>query len=296
MYFLSSNITDQVTDAVTSKSDTFSLDSIVAYFQSGLPVAANIAIKVIVAIIIIFIGRKVLKSLRKLIHKCMLKTSLEIGVQQFIEHILYACLWVVLIIVILSTFGIGTGSIIAIVGSAGLSIGLALQGSLSNFAGGFLILILKPFRVGDYISEDTHGNIGTVQEIQLCYTKLLTPDRRTIILPNGNLANCSLTNYTKDNKMMVKINVRVPYETDIKKIKTLLEKSLTDEPDRIEDVPVSVYIDSLAENAIVLGIQVYVCLDNYWTAKGRIIEMTKSILEENEIQIPPQQMEVKIRS
>ena len=158
--------------------------------------ALHLGIRVLLALVFFFVGSQLIKLLRKLVKKSMTKADVELGAIQFVDSFLKTALYIVLILLLANSFGMDAASIVALLGSAGVAIGLAIQGSLSNLAGGVLILTLKPFRVGDYIQESATGKEGTVTEIQIFYTKLLTVDNKTVILPNGTLANNSLVNIT----------------------------------------------------------------------------------------------------
>ena len=170
------------------------------YLQGKMPEIIGMGIKVILALVVFEIGRRLIKWVRKIVRISMEKSNVDEGVKQFVDSLLKFGLLALLIFSISTHFGVDTASIAALFASAGVAVGLALQGSLSNFAGGVLILILKPFVVGDYIVEDNNKNEGTVKEIQLFYTKLTTLDNRTIIIPNGMLTNNSLTNVTEKNE------------------------------------------------------------------------------------------------
>ena len=194
--------------------------------------------------------------------------------------------------VVLGRFGITASSVIAVIGSVGLSIGLALQGSLSNFAGGVLILLLKPFVVGDYIREDNNNNEGTVTEIQLFYTKLLTVDNQTVILPNGALSNGSLTNMTQQDKRRIDINVGISYHADIRQAKAVLQKVVDEEEKCLENEQQLVFVNQLGESAVEMGVRVWVRTEDYWATKWRMTENIKYALDENGIELPYPQITV----
>ena len=179
--------------------------------------------------------------------------------------------------------------------SCGVAIGLALQGSLSNFAGGVLILILKPFIIGDYIIEDNKGREGTVKEIQLFYTKLLTVDNKTVIIPNGTLANTSLTNVTAQDKRRLDLSVGISYDADLKKAKQLIEELLRKDEDVLQNEDITVFVDSLGDSAVVIGARGWVKKEAYWTAKWRLTENIKLTLDENGIEIPFNQVVVHMK-
>lgn len=294
MFILTSDLAQEVTETVSQNFDFWSWDMLVNYFRDSLPNVLDFLVKLIIAVIVLLVGRKVIKLIRKVGRKMMARTSWDEGVKQFFDNLLNAFLHFVLIMIVLGKFGITASSVIAVIGSVGLSIGLALQGSLSNFAGGVLILILRPFRVGDYIVEDTHGNEGTVTEIQLFYTKLLTVDNRTVILPNGNLSNCSLTNLTQQDKRRVDIKVGISYDADIRYAKDVIEAVLIAEPKRLHTEAYNIFVDELADSAVIIGVRVWVKTEDYWDAKWRMTENIKYVLDENHIEIPFPQVTVTV--
>ncbi len=297
MFFLSSEntIAEEVADAVSDNVKFVSWDTIRNYLLDKTPLIMDFVLKLIIAVIVILVGIRIIKFVRKQVRKILEKTNLDEGLKQFLDHLFNVFLYFVLIMLVLGTFGITASSVIAIIGSVGLSIGLALQGTLSNFAGGVLILLLKPFVVGDYIKEDTNGNEGTVSEIQLFYTKLVTVDNKTVILPNGTLSNCSLTNYTNQDKRMIDLKVGISYQADLKTAKELMEKVMMEEPARLENEEMRVFVSELGESSVVIGIRAWVSTENYWEARWRVIEKIKYVLDENGIEIPYPQMDVTIR-
>ena len=203
------------------------------FLENKLPVAIEFGGKVILAILVFIIGRRIIKGIRKIVKKSMEHTSCDQGVITFVDSLLRIGLYLLLIFSIATKFGVDTASVAAVIASAGVAVGLALQGSLSNFAGGVLILVLKPFVVGDYIIEDNNKNEGTVKEIQLFYTKLTTLDNKTIIIPNGMLTNNSLTNVTEKNERRLDLKIDISYESDLKRAKEVLQK-LVDAENRIK--------------------------------------------------------------
>lgn len=255
----------------------------------------RLGIRVVLAVIVFFIGTKVIKIIRKMVRKSLQKGNAEQGVMQFLDSFIKAGLYVVLVFAIASSFGIDAASIVALLGSAGVAIGLAIQGSLSNLAGGVLILLLKPFKVGDYIKEDTNGNEGTVDEIQLFYTRLVTPENKIIVLPNGNLANASLTNVTFSPDRRLDVKVGISYRADIRKAKQVLEEMLKADEHIKKDKEHFVYVEELADSAVVLGIRCWFDNDEYWSGKWRITEQIKYTLDENDIEIPYPQLDVYVR-
>lgn len=266
------------------------------YLENAIPGMMEIALRVIAAVIIYFIGGKIIKWLRKVLRRAMERSNVDEGVRQFLDSCAKMAMYFVLVLVVVNQLGIETTSVVAILGSAGLAIGLALQGSLANFAGGVLILLFKPFKVGDYIIEDTHNNEGTVSEIMIFYTKLLSVDNKVIVIPNGILANASLTNVTKQEKRRLDLYVGISYEADIKTAKMVLEKLLLEEPERILEEEVNVFVDALEDSCVKLGGRVWVNAEGYWQAKWRLTEAMKEKLEEAGIEIPYNQLTVSVVS
>ena len=204
------DLTDNVIQEVQQK------EGLIASFLDTLPEKAlNLGIRIGLALIFFFIGVQLIKLIRKIIRKSMSRAGAETGVIQFVDSFVKASLYIILILTLASSFGVDAASIVALLGSAGVAVGLAVQGSLSNLAGGVLILLLKPFKVGDYIVEGSSGKEGTVKEIQIFYTKLLTYDNQTIILPNGNLANNTIVNVTAAESRRCDVKVSVAYSAEM---------------------------------------------------------------------------------
>lgn len=265
------------------------------YLEEILPKVLSFVWCVILALIAFFIGRWIINFVRRLVRRAMKRHNAETGVMQFTDSLLRVLLYIVLAVVILHLFGIETSSVAAAVASAGLTLGLALQGSLSNFAGGVLILILHPFRVGDYIIEDTHKNEGTVIEISIFYTKLKTIDNKIIVIPNGTLANSSLTNATKSDRRQLTLVIPISYEDDIKKAKSILEDIARKETKRLPNEDVCVFVNELAASSVDLGMRFWVSTEDYWEVRWRTLELVKYAFDDAGITIPYQQMEVSVR-
>lgn len=265
------------------------------YLEELLPKVLSIGIQSIIALVVYFVGIKLIRFGRKKIRKWMTKLNFDVGVIQFLDSIIRIAAYFVLFCIILGLFGIQTTSIVAVITSASLAAGLALQGSLSNFAGGVLILVLKPFVVGDYIIEDTHGNEGTVMHISTVYTKLRTVDNKIIVIPNGTLANSSLTNLTQMDKRRIDLTVGVAYDTDLKKAKEVIRSVVMAEEARIAEETVDVFVSELGASEITMGCRVWVKTEDYWPARWRMTENLKNALDESGIEIPFQQIDVNLK-
>lgn len=262
------------------------------YLTDKIPGVLDFALGVVLSLVVFFIGTKIIKWIRNIVKKSMEKAHVDKGVCQFVDSLLKFALYALLIFSILQKFGLDTTSVAAALASCGVAVGLALQGSLSNFAGGVLILILKPFVVGDYIVEDNKGREGTVKEIQLFYTKLVTPDNKTVIIPNGSLANTSLTNVTAQDKRRLDFTVGISYDADMKKAKQLMEQLLHADESMLKEEEIQVFVDNLGDSAVVIGARGWVKKEDYWTTKWRITEQIKEAFDANDIEIPYQQIVV----
>ena len=284
------DLTDNVIEEVQKK------EGLIASFLDTLPEKAlNLGIRIGLALVFFFIGMQLIRLIRKIIRKSMNRAGAEIGVIQFVDSFVKASLYIILILTLASSFGVDAASIVALLGSAGVAIGLAVQGSLSNLAGGVLILLLTPFKVGDYIVEGSSGKEGTVKEIQIFYTKLLTYDNQTIILPNGNLANNTIVNVTAAESRRCDVKVSIAYSADIKKAKEVLTKVLSEDPDTIKEREHFVFVDELADSGINLCVRCWFKNEDFWQGKWRITEQCKYALDKAEIEIPFPQMDVHMR-
>lgn len=263
------------------------LDVIVKWFLS-------FGKNILIALIVLFIGRKLVKWVTRFISKSLEKTHVEPTVAKFAQSIVKFALHIILVIVIIGILGIPATSFIAVLSTAGLTLGLALQGSLSNFAGGVLILLFKPFKIGDYVKEDSHGNEGTVIGIDLFYTKLLTIDNRTVIVPNGMLANSSMINNTAQKKRRLVINVGISYSDDIKLAKETLEAIIMAEENVLKDEDINVYVDCLDASQVTIGTRMWVPTAEYANTKWSLTEKFKYALDEKGIEIPFNQLTVNI--
>lgn len=261
---------------------------------SLLPDVTAFCTTLVLAVVVYFIGSRIIKSVLKMNRRWAERRELDEGVKQFLHSLIKATLYLLLIFIILTLFGVTTASVVAILGSAGLTLGLALQGSLSNFAGGVIILLMKPFKVGDYIIEDTHKNEGVVEEISLFYTKLVTNDNKNIMIPNGVLANSSMTNVTTNGKRRVEILVGISYQADIRKAKEVLQKVLDEEEACLKDEETVVFVSELADSSVNMGIRFWTSTEEYWKARWRVTENIKYALDEHEIEIPFPQMDITL--
>ena len=262
------------------------------YIQDNIPTLIGFGIRVLLALVFFFIGRILIKWIRKIVRRSIERSSADKGVEQFVDSVLKFALYFLLIFSIASEFGVDTTSVAALIASGGVAIGLALQGSLSNFAGGVLILLLKPFEVGDYIIEDSNGKEGTVKEIQIFYTKLSTIDNKTIVIPNGMLTNNSLTNATAKDERRLDLKLSISYSADLKKAKMLIENIIRQDESILKDDEIVVFVDDLADSAVVIGARAWVKNEEFWPTKWRLLETIKLTLDEHGVEIPYPQLTV----
>lgn len=264
------------------------------YLEGMVPSLLSFLMQVIVAIIVLLIGSRIIKFLLKLIKKSLDRSKVEAGVVTFLCSLVKYSLYFVLAMIILAQFGVTTSSVVAVLGSAGLTLGLALQGSLSNFAGGVLILLLKPFVVGDYIIDGATGQEGTVSSITIFYTKLHTVDNRMILIPNGTLSNSSITNVTHMEKRRIDLLIGVSYEANLAKTKQVLLDVAKSEDKILPGEPVDVYVSELADSSVQMGVRAWVKTEDYWPIRWKMTEDIKNALDANGISIPYPQMDVTI--
>lgn len=266
---------------------------IIRQFLAELPQKAlNLGVRILLAVVFLFIGFSLIKVIRRIVKKSLKRAGADVGVVQFLDSFIKVGLYIILGFMVAGGFGLDAASVVAVVGSAGVAVGLALQGSLSNFAGGVLILLIKPFKVGDYIKEDSQGNEGTVTEIQMFYTKLLTYDGKTVVLPNGTLANTSLVNVTAANFRRLDVTVGISYDSDIKKAKAVLTGLVDENPLVIQDKDKVVVVDELSDSAVVMAVKCHVKTEDYWTLRGQLLENIKLRFDEEGITIPYPQLDV----
>ncbi len=292
MYNILATGTTSLTEAVETVKEKSVLEN---YMDGAVPQILDFAVDVILACAVFFIGTKIVKWLVKIIRGSMERANAEQGVVTFVSSVCKYALYFVLILMILSHFGVTASSVIAVLGSAGLTLGLALQGSLSNFAGGVLILLLKPFVVGDYIIENQNKQEGTVSEITIFYTKLLTVDNKAIMIPNGALSNTSITNVTAMTKRRLDLRFNVAYDSDIAKVKEILTKVVIGDKAVLKEEDSNVFVSDLLDSSMVIGARCWVKTEDYWDARWRVTENVKVEFDKAGVTIPFPQVEVTMK-
>lgn len=240
--------------------------------------------KLVMAILIWIIGSWVIKLLVKGIKKALEKGDYDISLKKFLVNLVSWALKIVLIIVVLGTVGVETTSFAAILAAAGLAIGLALQGSLGNFAGGVLIMLFKPFKVGDLI--EAQGETGVVKQIEIFTTKLTGLSNREIIIPNGALSNGNIINFTTEGTRRVDLTFGVGYDADIKQTKEVLMSVLTSHPKVLKEPAPTVNVSELADSSVNFAVRPWSKAEDYWAVYFDVTENTKIALDAAGIEIP----------
>jgi small conductance mechanosensitive channel len=249
-------------------------------------------IKVLAAIVIFVVGRWIGKGFRKLVRKMMDNRKVEPTIVGFVGNLTYILLLTFFIVAALGQLGIQTTSFIAILGAAGLAIGLALQGSLANFAAGFLMIIFQPFKVGDYI--EGAGTAGTVEQIQIFTTQLKTPDNKTVIIPNAKLTADNIVNYTTKGTRRMDMVIGIGYESNIDKARGILEELVTNDGRILKDPPHTIAVAELADSSVNFVVRPWVSVDDYWNLWFDLTEMVKKRFDEAGISIPFPQRDVHV--
>lgn len=261
-------------------------------FERYVPVVCDYLLRIALVLVIFFVGRKLIKNIVSLCDQALKRHGMEVTVRRFFCNVINALGYICMLGILLQTVGLTATSLTALVASTGVAVGLALQGSLSNFAGGVLILLMKPFVIGDYIVQ---GNTeGTVKEIGLVYTELITADNRLIVIPNGTLIDSSIVNVTATGKRRLELSVGIGYKSDLKKAKEVLIRLGENDPARDPENPVNVFVSELAESSVNLGLHVWVSSSEYWNAKWRLTENIKLAFDEEGIEIPFKQVEISV--
>lgn len=255
------------------------------WVDTAIEYGTEYGIKLITAIVIWIVGKWVINKLMKIFGKLIRKNpNMDETLEKFLTSLVRSILLVLLIIAILGQLGIDTASFAAILAAAGLAVGLALQGSLSNFAGGVLIMLFKPYKVGDLI--EAQGETGVVKEIQIFTTQLATPDNKLVIVPNGAMSNGNITNYTKLGQIRIDLTIGVSYDADIKESKDALMRAMTSQDKVLKDPAPTVNMGELADSSVNYEVRPWATPENYWDVYFQTIENCKIELDKAGIEIP----------
>lgn len=255
------------------------------YVTKYADVLVDYSLKLVSAFIILFVGIYAIRLINKIITKVMVQRNLDPTLTKFLSDILIWALRILLFITFISKLGIETSSFVAILGAMGLAVGLSLQGSLSNFAGGMLIIVFKPFKVGDTI--EAQGVIATVAEIQIFVTKMLTANNQTVFVPNGALSNGTIINYSMQGERRADLTFAISYDSDIKKAKEVLLNVLNTNPKVLKKPAPEVFVKNLTASAIEFSVRPWAKNENYGVVFSQTLENCKTALDEAGIAIQP---------
>lgn len=263
-----------------------------AIWNKIVALSTEYGIKVLGAIVIWIIGSWIIKKLMRGVGKLMDKSGYDASLKKFLLNLIGWALKILLILAILANLGIETTSFAAVLAAAGLAIGMALQGSLGNFAGGVMLMIFKPFKIGDLI--EGQGELGVVKEIEIFTTKLLTPENKLVIIPNGALSNGNITNYSEEGMLQIRHTIGVSYDADIKQTKDVLLNVLTSQELVLKDPEPTISVSALGESSVDFAVRPWVKVEDYWTVYFDTLEKAKEALDAAGIEIPyPHSVEIQ---
>lgn len=274
------------------------METVDKFFEKYGDKIVGYTLRVVIAIVVFIIAKKILKMLMKFLSNVLDRTSMDRGVNRFLVSLVNAVGYAVIVLAIATdvlSFKVSaiTASVTAIIASAGLTIGLAFQGSLQNFAGGVLILLLRPFTIGDYIIAQ--GYEGTVESIDIFYTKLLTIDNRMVVLPNGALSNTNITNVTREDVRRLDLTVGIEYSENVGRVREVLLRIIRSKELILADREVNVYVDAFLDSSVSMGIRVWCKTEDYWTLRWDMLESIKNEFDAEGIVIPFNQVDVNLK-
>lgn len=252
----------------------------------------RVGMKMGLALVIIIAGFWIGSKIKGIIRRRMIARDVEPSIREFIIPIIDVIFKLLVILTAINTVGVQITSFAAIMAGLAAGIGLSLQGSLSNFAGGLLIILFKPFKVGDYI--EALGNGGTVEAISILYTTIVTPNQQVVVLPNSSLLNNPIMNYSIKPSRRLDIKVGISYNDDIEKTQEILKSMLENEPMILKDQPITVEVSDFGDSSVNLAVRGFVKRENYWDAYFKLYKKTKLTLDTNGISIPFPQTEMRI--
>lgn len=286
------SISDRLLLLAELPSETVDMGAFTAMLEKAGPWFLNLCWKLLIALAVFLIGKKAIGFIRRFAGRSFERAGVEAGASKFLKSLIEVCLYGILVFMIAGQLGLNTASLVTILGTASLALSLSLQGTLQNFAGGVLLLLVKPFKVGEYII--CPEGEGTVSMIGLVYTTLLTADNKRITIPNGSLANSTVTDVTAMEKRRLDLLVGIGYQADIKAAKEILERSFREHPLICKEEDITVFVDSLGDSAVTLGVRGWTVPGDYWKVKWDLLETIKLSFDEAGIEIPFSQVDVHI--
>ncbi|WP_448563639.1 mechanosensitive ion channel domain-containing protein [Thalassotalea ganghwensis] len=268
------------------------METIINWFTNNQDLLLQYGLQFLIALVILFVGKVVAKLISKATQKILIKKEFDKTVVSFLSSLIYGILMVVTFIVAISHLGFNTSSLVAIVGAAGLAIGLALQGSLSNFASGILLITFKPFKAGNFV--EVAGTAGIVEEIHIFSTTLRTGDNKTVIIPNGAITSGTITNYSAKPTRRIDLIIGVSYEADLAKTKALLTDVVKAHELVLKDEPITVGVSELADSSVNFVVRPWVKTEDYWPVYFDLMQNIKVELDNAGIEIPFPQLSVHV--
>lgn len=269
------------------------MENLDSYIAQAPELIMTYGLQVLLALVIFVVGKYFANIAKKLTGKLLTKRKIDPTVVSFVSNLAWAAVFVFTVIATLGQIGVQTASLVAVIGAAGLAVGLALQGSLSNFASGVLMVIFRPCRVGDYI--EAAGIAGTVDEITIFSTKLRTPDNKVIVAPNSSVMNGTITNYSAMDTRRIDLVIGVSYDADLKETKAVLKSVLDNNDHVLKDPAYTVALVELANSSVNFVVRPWVKGSDYWPARFEILEQIKVALDEANIGIPYPQMDIYVK-
>lgn len=286
--------TQAVTEQVQQDLEQLKPNVILETVKGWIPGLLSFGYRLLIASLIILIGMRLVRVIRAGVQKTFRKMNLDASVSKLLTNLIDTVCYALIIFVAAEKIGVPSASIITLLGSAGIAVGLSLQGSLSNFAGGLLILLTRPFTIGDYISGG--GVEGTVKNIGLVYTTLVTVDNKQVTVPNGGISNSTIVNVSVMPTRRVDVQVGISYSSDIKLAKNVIEQVYRSNEKVLADQGITVFVNELADSAVVIGGRGWVNAADYWDVLWYVQENVKLELDKAGIEIPFNQLDVNIKS
>ncbi|EAS43411.1 mechanosensitive ion channel protein [Photobacterium profundum] len=289
---MTESVTDKVVDTITDNELTETMLSAGNWVADNQELLLQYAVNLISAVLILFIGNIIVKSIANGVAKVLRKKDMDEAVVEFLHSLVRYLLFVIVLIAALGRLGVQTASVVAVIGAAGLAIGLALQGSLSNFAAGVLIVAFRPFKSGDYV--EIGGVAGSVESIQIFQTILTTPDNKMVVVPNGAVIGSAITNYSRHETRRIDYVIGVSYNADLKKTKEVLTRVVEADPRVLKDPAPTIGVVALADSSVNFVVRPWVETGDYWAVYFDLLQAIKEELDKEDIGIPFPQMDVHL--
>ncbi|MGF1872143.1 small-conductance mechanosensitive channel MscS [Photobacterium indicum] len=289
---MTESVTDKVVDTITDNELTETMLSAGNWVADNQELLLQYAVNLISAVLILFIGNIIVKTIANGVAKMLRKKDMDEAVVEFLHSLVRYLLFVIVLIAALGRLGVQTASVVAVIGAAGLAIGLALQGSLSNFAAGVLIVAFRPFKSGDYV--EIGGVAGSVESIQIFQTILTTPDNKMVVVPNGAVIGSAITNYSRHETRRIDYVIGVSYNADLKKTKEVLTRVVEADPRVLKDPAPTIGVVALADSSVNFVVRPWVKTGDYWAVYFDLLQAIKEELDKEEIGIPFPQMDVHL--